>query len=543
VPLDPGYPRDRLAYMVEDSAVKWLLTQDALLEKTGQLAGEQTGLRILSLDGAELQSNLQRCSATDPRRHADQSSHNLAYVIYTSGSTGQPKGAMNEHQAVVNRLHWMQERYALGVQDRVLQKTPFSFDVSVWEFFWTLSSGAQLIVARPEGHKDPAYLSRLIQRRGVTRLHFVPSMLQAFLDQDRSADCASLRQIVCSGEELSAGLLNKCLQSLPQVRLSNLYGPTEAAVDVTSWECGLQDENARVPIGRPIANLRIYILNAHSQPAPVGVMGEIYIGGVGVGRGYLNRPELTAERFIRDPFSGDADGRMYRTGDLGRWRADGAIEYLGRNDHQVKIRGFRIELGEIENQLAQHEEVGAAVVVAREDADGEKRLVAYVTVKKVGRDSDPALVAELKDRLERNLPEYMVPALFVVLDELPLTSSGKIDRKALPAPEAGLLDIDYVAPQTQTERTLVEICAGLLQLKPEEISTTANFFALGGHSLLLVQFMISVKSTFNVELGMKEMAHANVRSIARSIDALQAKNKLTRELLSLPENELEQVEF
>ncbi|HEY0685971.1 MAG TPA: amino acid adenylation domain-containing protein, partial [Steroidobacter sp.] len=322
VPLDPGYPRERLAYLIEDSGVQWLLTQEALLERTGQLLAEQARVRVLSLDGAELQSELQRCPAENPRRSADQSSRNLAYVIYTSGSTGQPKGAMNEHRAVANRLHWMQERYALSAQDRVLQKTPFSFDVSVWEFFWTLLSGAELIVARPEGHKDPTYLSQLIQRSGVTRLHFVPSMLQTFLEHCHSEECASLRQIVCSGEELSAGLARKCLERLPHVRLSNLYGPTEAAVDVTSWECTAQDANARIPIGRPISNIRIYILNADREPVPVGVAGEICIGGIAVGRGYLNRPELTAERFVRDPFSEDAEARMYRTGDLGRWRAD-----------------------------------------------------------------------------------------------------------------------------------------------------------------------------------------------------------------------------
>ncbi|HEY0686525.1 MAG TPA: amino acid adenylation domain-containing protein, partial [Steroidobacter sp.] len=320
VPLDPGYPRERLAYMIEDSGVQWLLTQEALHEKAWQWVGER--VRVLSLDSAELQSRLLRCSAENPRRSADQSSRNLAYVIYTSGSTGQPKGAMNEHRAVVNRLHWMQECYALSAQDRVLQKTPFSFDVSVWEFFWTLLGGAQLIVPRPEGHKDPTYLSELIHRSGVTRVHFVPSMLQTFLEHCHSEECASLRQIVCSGEELSAGLARKCLERLPHVRLSNLYGPTETAIEVTSWECAAQDENVRIPIGRPISNIRIYILNADREPVPIGVTGEICIGGIAVGRGYLNRPELTAERFVRDPFSEDAEARMYRTGDLGRWRAD-----------------------------------------------------------------------------------------------------------------------------------------------------------------------------------------------------------------------------
>jgi amino acid adenylation domain-containing protein len=226
-------------------------------------------------------------------------------VIYTSGSTGQPKGAMNEHRGVVNRLHWMREQYRLSPEDRVLQKTPFSFDVSVWEFFWTLLSGAGLVVARPEGHKDPEYLCQLIEGSGVTTLHFVPSMLQSFLERHRAGECGGVRHIVCSGEELSASLQRKCFESLPQVQLSNLYGPTEAAIDVTAWECSREDQGTRVPIGRPIANMRMYVLDRHGQPVPVGVSGEIYIGGVGVARGYLNRPELTAERFIKDPFSND----------------------------------------------------------------------------------------------------------------------------------------------------------------------------------------------------------------------------------------------
>jgi amino acid adenylation domain-containing protein len=311
-------------------------------------------------------------------RESGLRSRHLAYVIYTSGSTGQPKGAMNEHRALINRLQWMQNEYQLSVQDRVLQKTPFSFDVSVWEFFWPLLSGARLVVLQPEGHKDPAYLRDLIEKTEITTLHFVPSMLQSFLDQHRAGCCPSVRHVVCSGEELPASLQRKFFECLPQARLSNLYGPTEAAIDVTAWECQPEDRGHRVPIGRPIANTQMYILDPHRQPVPVGVAGEIYIGGAGVARGYLNRPELTAERFLSDPFSAESEARMYKTGDLGRWRTDGSIEYLGRNDHQVKIRGFRIELGEIEAQLLQHAQVKEAVVIAREDEPGDKRLMAYV---------------------------------------------------------------------------------------------------------------------------------------------------------------------
>ena len=285
---------------------------------------------------------------------------------------------MNEHRGVVNRLRWMQDAYHLTQADCVLQKTPFSFDVSVWEFFWPIMCGARLLVARPQGHQDPSYLIRLINDSGVTTVHFVPSMLQAFLDHPASDSCVFLRHIVCSGEELPASLRRQCFKQLPYVRLSNLYGPTEAAVDVTSWECSSHDQSTRVPIGRPITNIQMYVLDQHLQPAPIGVAGELYIGGIGVGRGYLNRPELTAERFVQDPFAAVPGGRMYKTGDSGRWRDDGAIEYLGRNDYQIKIRGFRIELGEIEAALLEHPAVKQAVVLAREDQPGDKRLVAYV---------------------------------------------------------------------------------------------------------------------------------------------------------------------
>jgi amino acid adenylation domain-containing protein len=373
VPVDPGYPIERLQYMVADASPGVLLTQQHLL---GRLP--DTTAKVIPLDRHWREISPYAGYNIDPASLGLRNRH-LAYVIYTSGSTGRPKGAMNEHRGVVNRLQWMQDEYKLGPDDRVLQKTPFSFDVSVWEFFWTLMTGARLVVARPEGHKDPTYLRSLIRTNAVTRLHFVPSMLQAFLEHFSPGDCPSLRQIVCSGEELTATLQEKCFACLPEIKLSNLYGPTEAAVDVTFWECNAEDSSIRVPIGRPIANIRMYVLDEHANPVPSGAVGEIYIAGIGVGRGYLNRPELTAERFICDPFSTDREARMYRTGDLGRWRPDGSLEYLGRNDHQVKIRGFRIELGEIEAQLTRHPQIKEALVMARE---AEKQLVAYVVPRR-----------------------------------------------------------------------------------------------------------------------------------------------------------------
>jgi amino acid adenylation domain-containing protein len=501
VPLDPSYPAERLQYMLSDAAPRVLLTQERLRERL-----PQTDARVIALD--EHWSEIARRGA----QNLDEpglTAHHLAYVIYTSGSTGRPKGAMNEHRAVVNRIQWMQDAYRMSPEDRVLQKTPFSFDVSVWEFFWTLMSGARLIVARPDGHKDPAYLRKLIEESGVTRLHFVPSMLQSFLDQYQPGECASLRHIVCSGEELSASLQSRCLASLPQVQLSNLYGPTEAAVDVTAWECRREDVGPRVPIGRPISNLRMYVLDAHLQPVPLGVPAELYIGGVGVGRGYLNRPDLTAERFTRDPFSTAPQARMYKTGDLGRWRADGSIEYLGRNDHQVKIRGFRIELGEIESRLVQNPQVKEAVVLAREDVPGEKRLVAYIVPRRIsepGESSGPGdvsgpdamlsaertLSAEvLRTHLKPLLPDHMVPSAFVLLEYFPLSPNGKLDRKALPAPERGAhASREYETPQGEVEEILAVIWAEVL--KTERIGRNDNFFDLGGHSLLGIKLITRV---------------------------------------------------
>ncbi|MGN6592128.1 MAG: non-ribosomal peptide synthetase, partial [Terriglobales bacterium] len=479
VPLDPSYPAERLAYMLENAKPRIVLTQERL---RGRLAGATA--EVVALDTQW--RGIEKQSGDNPiPRLLGLTSEQLAYVIYTSGSTGRPKGAMNEHRAVVNRLLWMQGQYRLGADDRVLQKTPFSFDVSVWEFFWPLISGARLIVARPEGHKDPEYLMELIEASAVTRLHFVPSMLQAFLDRHEAGRCESVRHVVCSGEELVPALQNKCLQRLPQARLSNLYGPTECAVDVTAWECVQEESATRVPIGRPVANTRMYILDGRLEPVPIGVAGEIYIGGVQVGRGYLNRPELTAERFVRDPFSDDPKGRMYKTGDLGRWRADGTIEYLGRNDHQVKIRGFRIELGEIEAQLLRQGEVKEAVVLAREDEPGEKRLVGYV----IGRDGAAAPSAEvLREHLKGLLPEYMVPSAFVVLESFPLTPNGKLDRRALPAPDlSAYTRREYEAPQGEVEEILAGIWQELLHV--ERVGRSDNFFELGGHSLLIMQVM------------------------------------------------------
>jgi amino acid adenylation domain-containing protein len=524
VPLDPSNPAQRLKYLLADCAPVLLLTDEV---GRAALSGQALSIPAIDLGNGQRwsQCSVENLRATELGLRPDH----LAYVIYTSGSTGEPKGAMNEHRAVVNRLHWMQQRYQLEERDRVLQKTPFSFDVSVWEFFWTLLNGARLVMARPQGHQDPAYLRELIEHTGVTRAHFVPSMLQAFLQGHRAGQCVSLRQIVCSGEELSAALQERFLASFGQVQLSNLYGPTEAAIDVTAWECRREDRYLRVPIGRPIANTQIYILDGHRSPVPVGVEAEIYIGGAGVARGYLNRPELTAERFVEDPFSATAGARMYKTGDVGRWRADGNIEFIGRNDAQVKIRGYRIELGEIEARLLEHARVKEAVVLAREDAPGERRLVAYYTVSALSDASPEGVGAEEpRGHLEALLPGYMVPVAYVQLERLPLTANGKVDRNALPAPTGSALVLAaYEAPLGPIEESLARIWAEALGV--ERVGRYDSFFELGGHSLLAVRVISRVRKLLDVRVDLMELLTGpTLAQFAKHIDVLLAYSQADR---------------
>ncbi len=366
LPLDPTYPKDRLEFMLADAGVSVLLTH----EKLRDLLVTET---CICLDSCW--EEIARQSGDKPEGQTDGA--NAAYVIYTSGSTGKPKGVLNTHRGIINRLQWMQQTYQLNVTDRVLQKTPISFDVSVWEFFWPLLNGASLILARPEGHRDSNYLITLIHEQQITTLHFVPSMLHVFLEEQGLERCQSLKRVICSGEALTTDLQTRFFARLP-AELHNLYGPTEAAIDVTSWACTPERQAHTVPIGRPIANTQIYLLDQYGQPVPVGVAGELHIGGTGLARGYLNRPQLTSERFVPDPFS-DVEGmRLYKTGDLARYRADGRIEFLGRLDEQVKLRGLRIELGEIESVLAGQPEVRECVAAIREDVSGNQQLVAYV---------------------------------------------------------------------------------------------------------------------------------------------------------------------
>ncbi|HEU4562407.1 MAG TPA: amino acid adenylation domain-containing protein, partial [Longimicrobium sp.] len=502
VPLDPGLPAERLAYMLDDSAVPLVLVQAAL---RGAVSARE-GVEILAVDA--LAGRLAAESEENPAGGAGPDS--LAYVIYTSGSTGRPKGVMNQHRGVINRLAWMQAHFRIGASDVVLQKTPFGFDVSVWEFFWPLQQGARLVMARPDGHRDPLYLRDVIEREGVTTLHFVPSMLQPFVEAVEAGRCGSLRHVVCSGEALPPALVRRFHDRFASpVVLTNLYGPTEAAVDVSCWTCPRDAAEGVVPIGRPVWNTALYVLDAGLRPMPVGTPGELYIGGVQVARGYQGRAAMTAERFVPDPFSTRGGARLYRSGDRARWRADGAIEYLGRLDFQVKVRGFRIEPGEIEAALRQAPGVSDCAVVAREDEAGDRRLVAYV----VGDVETDALRAHVR----RTLPEYMVPSAFVCLDALPLTPNGKLDRKALPAPELAPAEDRYVAPRTPAEEVLAGIWAEVLRL--ERVGVEESFFELGGHSLLATRVISRVRQVFGVEVPLRALFEGpTLAEMARAVE-------------------------
>ncbi|MFB7680819.1 amino acid adenylation domain-containing protein, partial [Streptomyces rochei] len=512
VPVDPGYPADRIAHILRDAGAMLVLTTRDAEERL-----PQDGTPRLLLDDP---AAVPETAATAP------GPDHPAYVIYTSGSTGRPKGVVVSHRAIVNRLAWMQDTYGLEPSDRVLQKTPSGFDVSVWEFFWPLVQGATLVVARPEGHLDPAYLADTVRRAGVTTLHFVPSMLDVFLREPSAASLSGLRRVFCSGEALSAELRAR-FRSVSDVPLHNLYGPTEAAVDVTYWPCAEDTGDGPVPIGRPVWNTRMYVLDAALRPVPAGVPGELYIAGVQLARGYLGRPGLSAERFTADPH-GVPGSRMYRTGDLARWNHDGSLDYLGRADHQVKLRGFRIELGEIEAALVRQPEVDQAAVVLREDRPGDQRLVAY-TVPAPGSEAD---AAPLTARLRELLPGYMVPAAFVTLPRLPVTPNGKLDRRALPAPARTERSAGR-APRTPNEELLRTLFAEVLGV--DEVGVDDDFFELGGHSLLATRLISRIRSTAGAEVPIQRVFESP--SVAELAPALEETGRTRAAVTARPRPE------
>ncbi|MFG2078072.1 amino acid adenylation domain-containing protein [Nonomuraea maritima] len=476
LPLEPEYPDERLTFMVADAGARVVITE----------APER-------FDQVETVSATARDAAHEPVAVPQEAP---AYVIYTSGSTGRPKGVVVSHRAIANRLAWMGEAFPLGADDRVVQKTPFTFDVSVWELFWPLVEGAGLVVAPPGAHLDAPALVALMRRERVSVVHFVPSMLDAVMEVPDLA-VPSLRRVVCSGEALPSALVARVHQRWPGVEVHNLYGPTEAAVDVTRHPCRVGEE--RTPIGAPVRATRIEILDADLRRVPVGTAGQLCIGGVQVAEGYVRRPGLTAERFVPDPY-GPPGSRLYLTGDLARWLPHGEVDYLGRMDDQVKVRGMRVEPGEIEAVLVRHPEVQAAAVRTAGDV-----LAAYV----VGRADD--LVGFLRERL----PEHMIPASFTELERLPVTANGKLDRGALPDP-APASRAPYEPPRDDLERTLTEIWADILGV--ERVGIRDDFFDLGGHSLLALRLALRMRQELDREVPVATVLAAP--TVASLVEAL-----------------------
>jgi len=509
VPLDPDYPQERLTFMLEDAQIPILLTHTYLQEHLPKVRAH-----VICLDTDW--PLIAQANRANPASRAQP--HHLAYVIYTSGSTGKPKGVMISHRAICNRIVWMQTCLPLTQEDRVLQKTPFSFDASIWEFYAPLLAGAQLIMAQPGGHRDSEYLIKTIIDSGITVLQLVPSLLRVLLEKREFEHCKSLKRVFCGGEELPIDLQRSFFSRMSS-HLYNLYGPTESAIDATMWACKPEDTRDRVPIGRPIANTQIYILDQFLHPLPIGVAGELHIGGVGLARGYLNQPELTAKKFIAHPFSSEVDARLYKSGDAARYLPDGSIEFLGRLDHQEKIRGFRIELGEIEVVLRQHLGVQEAVVVAWENRLDDKRLVAYIVP-----DQGQAIgVSDLRSHVMKQLPTYMVPSAFVLLETLPLTPNGKVDRRALPKVE-GLraeLETAFVAPQAESERAIAAIWQEVLGIK--NVGIHDNFFDLGGNSLLLAQVNSKLQTMLKRDIALLELfEYPTVSSLVEHLNAGQS---------------------
>lgn len=493
LPLDPSYPPGRLEYMLQDSGATVLLTQQALHAVFSGFSGV-----VIDLDG-DWQQEVP--AAARPIEQSDPA--NLAYVIYTSGSTGLPKGVMIAHQAIASYMSWMQAAFPCSADDVGLQAAAFSFDASVSEFFPPLLAGGRLVIAEPGGHMDPDYLVQVIQQQKVTTAQFVPSMLDVIMQHDGFSSCRGFKRVFCGGEALSPKLVARFAALLPGVALINLYGPTEVTIDASFWQCPADGPLPDVvPIGRPLANTQLYILDGLLQPVPVGVAGELHVGGDKLARGYWNRPELTAEKFITNPFG---TGRLYKTGDLARYLPDGNVEYLGRIDDQVKIRGFRIELGEIETVLKEHPAVSQAVVAVQNDGQRQPFLAGYVTLHKDKNDGPEKLVPTLRSYLKDKLPEYMVPGAWMVLETLPLTPNGKIDRQALPAPQT---QPEFSSRTFQPPRTPIEeILAGIWGevLRQERVSVFDNFFEAGGHSLLATQVASRIRSTFQVNLPLQSL--------------------------------------
>ncbi|HEX6716237.1 MAG TPA: amino acid adenylation domain-containing protein, partial [Pyrinomonadaceae bacterium] len=499
LPLDPDHPSDRLSFMLADAGVEVLISEQHLVERLPEVSAS---LILIDVE----------CEAIEQESRANPLSgvnaDNLAYVLYTSGSTGKPKGAMLAHREVVNCVLWMQQVYQLNECDRMLCKTTLNFDPSVWEIFWPLMVGSRIVMATPEAQLDSAALLRTIVNEKVTIAYFVPSMLALFLSEPEVAEASSLRQVICGGESLGIELMRRFYELLPQATLHHSYGPTETAIAAAEIICDRNSARSVMPIGRPPANVKLYVLNEQRQPVPIGVLGELFVGGTGLGRGYLNRPDVTAARFIPDPFSETPGARLYRTGDLVRYLTDGNLQFHGRTDTQVKVRGIRIELGEIEAALMSHEKVHSAVVVARAES-----LVGYV----VTTEGVNLTAAELRQALSQKLPTYMVPANFVFLSELPLMPNGKIDRGALPAPRGQTTD-GYAGPRNAIEELIAGVWSDLLGIKT--VSIHSDFFVAGGHSLLATQVIARLREIFQVDIPLRSLfEEPTIAGLAKNVSA------------------------
>jgi len=497
VPVDPHHPPERIQYILNDTKAALALTQRHLADKVSTL-------NVIELDKQDFKSY----STQNPSSINEPT--DLAYVIYTSGTTGKPKGVAIPHRGAVNRIHWMQQKYGLTAQDRILQKTSYAFDVSVWELFWAIWYGGSVVFAKPEGQKDNEYLLNLIQQSKISILHFVPSMFAAFLSslQEKQFFPDSLRYIFCSGEVLSISLVRlfKKLNQTHHAELHNLYGPTEASIDVTYYDCNTFDN---VCIGKPIHNTQLYILDKQLNPVPIGVTGELYIGGIGLARGYLNRDELTRDRFIVNPFI--PDSRLYKTGDLARWLADGNVEYLGRNDFQVKIRGFRIELGEIENVLSAHPEIHQSVVIVKQNSNSPQLIGYYVADNEINSES-------LLSHLRLKLPDYMIPQTLMHLPLLPLTVNGKLDRQALP--DVNFSEVtSFIVPVNSIEDNLCQIWAEVLGLSRDRVGVNDDFFKLGGDSILAIRLVSKINHYFNSDIKVRDIF--DCRQINKLVERVQ----------------------
>ncbi|HEX9061552.1 MAG TPA: amino acid adenylation domain-containing protein [Clostridia bacterium] len=505
LPIDPYYPKDRIDYILKDSGTGILLTHKGFIN-----CGIPDDIEKIDLDDESV------FFGDDTDLDEKASSRNISYVIYTSGSTGKPKGTLIEHHSLINRLNWMQKKYPINKEDVILQKTPYTFDVSVWEMFWWSMAGAKVCFLEPGAEKDPGKIVDTIEKNHVTVIHFVPSMLNIFLEYLKETGeinrISGLKQVFASGEALTTSQVRnfKALLAKNGTQLANLYGPTEATIDVSYFDCGLEDYDS-VPIGRPIDNIKLLIMDKNMQLQPIGVPGELCIGGVGLAREYLNKPDLTQEKFVQNPF--EPGGRIYRTGDLARWRPDGNIEYLGRMDFQVKIRGLRIELGEIEKQLNIHPSVKESVVVAWKKNEGDIQLVGYIVCG-----NDDMDINGLQAFLGKSLPDYMVPRIFIILDKMPLSPNGKIDRKALPAPAASK-DRDCIAPVNEPQRILVDIWKQVLG--SENIGINDNFFEIGGDSLKAMQTVIYLRKQ-GLHMEIRDLfEHQTVENLADCIKTIK----------------------